>query len=310
MTGVTIIGAGIAGLACAGRLAKAGLTPLVLDKGRGIGGRVATRRVGTMQFDHGAQYVTARGADFGALLASLAASGQIRDWDDGSGSQRMVGAPGMSSLARAMAAGLDVRQDVQVTRVRRVGTQWLLTIDDTELPATQLVITTPAPQAAALLGQAHPLSARLAGIAMEPCLTLMAAIDAPAPFASLSSPDEPLSWIAQDSSKPGRPDAGPVAWVAQASPAFSAEHLELAPDAIADLMTPMLCRELGVSAGHVVHAQAHRWRYARVAAPLGQPFLADDSRTLLVGGDWCLGQRIEDAWASGIAMADELLARI
>jgi predicted NAD/FAD-dependent oxidoreductase len=72
---IVIIGSGIAGLACARRLAKAGLSPIVLDKGRGIGGRVATRRVGNLQFDHGAQFVNAHGAGFATVLAGLSAAG-------------------------------------------------------------------------------------------------------------------------------------------------------------------------------------------------------------------------------------------
>ena len=56
-TEITIIGAGMAGLACARRLARAGHTPLLLDKGRGIGGRMATRRTtlaaGDVSFDKG-----------------------------------------------------------------------------------------------------------------------------------------------------------------------------------------------------------------------------------------------------------------
>ena len=71
MTPVIIIGAGMAGLACARKLADAGITPVVLDKGRGIGGRVATRRVGDLQFDHGAQFVNAHGAGFATVLAAL-----------------------------------------------------------------------------------------------------------------------------------------------------------------------------------------------------------------------------------------------
>lgn len=62
-TEITIIGACMAGLACAKRLVSAGYTPLMLDKGRSIGGRMATRRVtlaaDEVSFDHGAQYLTA-----------------------------------------------------------------------------------------------------------------------------------------------------------------------------------------------------------------------------------------------------------
>lgn len=107
---ITIIGAGMAGLACARRLARAGHTPLVLDKGRGIGGRMATRRAtlaeGEVSFDHGAQYLTARAPDFAADLHNLGAA--CARWDDGAGSSRFVGIPGMSGLPRAMARGLAV----------------------------------------------------------------------------------------------------------------------------------------------------------------------------------------------------------
>ena len=53
---IAVIGSGIAGLACARRLSDAGYAPILFDKGRGIGGRLATRRTPDgRQFDHGAQ---------------------------------------------------------------------------------------------------------------------------------------------------------------------------------------------------------------------------------------------------------------
>lgn len=309
MIPVAIIGAGIAGLACAQRLMQGGMQPVLLDKGRGIGGRVATRQVDGLQFDHGAQYVTARGDGFAGLLRDLAAAGHVATWDDGTARAKTVGAPGMSALARGMARGLDVRQNAQVTAVLPTDDGWLLRIGDADLHAARVVITVPAPQVTDLLGGDHPLVAPLRGVTFDPCLTLMAAVHAPAAFITQSDPDDPLVWIAADGSKPGRPAGAATTWVAQAGPEFSQTHLEKDAAAIAALMLPLLCDRLGVATDAVTHASAHRWRYARVATPLGQPFLRNADAKLYLGGDWCIGPRIEAAWDSGTAAAADLLGR-
>lgn len=311
-TAITIIGAGMAGLACTRRLGAAGHKPLVLDKGRGIGGRLATRRVtlaqGEISFDHGAQYLTARDPGFAADLHNLGPA--CSDWDDGSRARRLVGVPGMSGLPRAMAAGLDIRLDKQVTALRAVPGGWQIDIDATRIETRHLVMTVPAPQAAALLGDGHPLHPQIANVVMAPCLTLMAAFpaEAPRPFRSHTSEDQPLAWIAQDSSKPGR-SGTLTTWVAQASTEWSERHLEDTPEKIAGRMLPMLADAIGVAPGLALYAAAHRWRYARTIAPLGAPFLRSDDGTLHVGGDWCLGARVEAAWASGTAIADAIIAQ-
>jgi len=309
-TEITIIGAGMAGLACARRLVSAGYTPLVLDKGRGIGGRMATRRVtlaaGEVSFDHGAQYLTARELGFSAALHDLGPA--CARWNDGAVVPRLVGVPGMSSLPRAMAAGLNVQSDRQVTAVRAVPCGWQLDIGLARIETRHLVITVPAPQAAALLGVEHALHRRIAKVVMAPCLTLMAALpkSAPCPLLSRSSDDHPLAWIAQDSSKPGR--AGTLStWVAQASAEWSEQHLEETPDEIAARMLPMLAEVIGVAPQLASYAAAHRWRSARTAAPLGEPFLSYNDHTLHVGGDWCLGASVEAAWSSGTAIADAII---
>ncbi len=314
MIPVVIVGAGIAGLACARRLAQAGVPALVLDKGRGSGGRVATRRANGLQFDHGAQYVTAKGADFAIVLRNLVAAGDAAPWPDGSGRARVVGMPGMATLGKALAVGLDVRQGVQITTIRPGDGGWQVLAGDACHPAARVVVTVPAPQVAGLLSADHSLVAMIGGVRMDPCLTLMACIAAPPPFLTCETADEPLAWIAQDSAKPGRAaisvTSGAVAWVAQAGPAFSAMHLEDDPAAIAARMLPMLCDRLGVTVDRVTHAVAHRWRYARVKNPLGQPFLRDEGRELYLGGDWCIGPRVEAAWTSGTAIANDLLAQM
>jgi predicted NAD/FAD-dependent oxidoreductase len=309
MIPIVIIGAGIAGLACARRLAEAGLAPVLLDKGRGIGGRVATRRMGDMQFDHGAQYVTAKNAGFATLLDALAKAGALADWHDGRGRKYSVGTPGMSAIPKALGVGLDIRQGAQVTRLVPDGDGWELHMDGGMLRSRRVVVTVPAPQVAGLLGPDHPLVAALAPVQMAPCLTLMAAVTAPPPFVTRQDPDDPLAWIAQDSSKPGRPQTDATLWVAQAGEAFSHAHIEQDAKAIADAMLPLLCDRLGVAQDRVTQATAHRWRYARVTQALGLPFLRSPDASLHLGGDWCIGARVEAAWDSGTAIADDILAR-
>jgi renalase len=307
MIPIVIIGAGMAGLACARRLADAGLAPIVLDKGRGIGGRVATRRAGDLQFDHGAQYVNAHGAGFAAVLHGLA--GAVAGWQDGTGRTHSVGVPGMSAIPKALGAGLGIRQRAQVTRLVQEGDSWALHLENSTLRAARVVVTVPAPQVAGLLGAEHPQVAALAPVRLAPCLTLMAAVIAPAPFITRQDADDPLTWIAQDSAKPGRPQGPDTLWVAQAGEAFSRAYLEDDPTAIATRMLPLLCDRLGVTADRVTHAAAHRWRYARVTQALGQPFLHSPDATFYLGGDWCIGPRVEAAWTSGTAIADDILAR-
>ena len=360
---VIVVGAGMAGLACARALADHGVAVRVLDKGRGIGGRMATRRVALpgpdrqteLRFDHGAQYVTARDPGFAAVLDGAAAAGAAAVWDRTGPRPRFTGLPGMSGLARHLAAGVEVVQGAAVTGLRRTRAGWALHLGATVMTAPRVVLAIPAPQAAALLGaadvapggqaggQAGRLLEALAGVRMAPCLTLMAAFPAGgAPDADLrdagspdtgpraTSPlgarflvdaDHPLAWIARDSSKPGRTGSGPDAgagtgtdaggvsgWVAQAGPAWSARHLDEAPDAIAARMLPLLAARLGLAPGAARHVAAHRWRYARVETPLGAPFLADAASGLWLAGDWCLGARVEAAWHSGRAVAAAVAA--
>ena len=217
---------------------------------------------------------------------------------------------GMSAIPKALGAGLDIRQSLLVTRLQQNEDGWLLTLEHDQLRADHVVLTVPAPQVAGLLGQDHPLVQKLTSVQLAPCLTLMAAVSTPPPFITLHNADDPLAWIAHDNSKPGRPQDAGALWVAQAGEAFSVTHLEKSPEEMAALMLPLLCERLGTTIDRVTHAAAHRWRYARVIKPLGQPFLRSADGRLYLGGDWCLGPRIEAAWTSGTTMADALLAEI
>lgn len=298
MLPIAIIGAGLAGLTAARLLAEAGRAVRLFDKGRGVGGRLATRRVthagATHGFDHGAQYVRAEGPAFAALLDEAGA----RPWPD---PLRRVATPGMSALGRALAAGRDVATGCEIRALRREAAGWFLDHPaGAEGPFQAVLVTIPAPQAIPLLALHAPtLALRLTAVRYDPCWTVLAAFPARLPLPDALRHRGIIGWAARDSAKPGR-DAAQENWVIQASPAFSVAHLEEPPERILPPLLDALTPEAPL------FAQAHRWRYALVQAALGEPCLWDGA--LGYASDGCLAGRAEAAFDSGAALARRVLA--
>lgn len=303
---VGIVGAGMAGLSCAGGLAAAGHAPVLFDKGRGPGGRMSTRRVEldgrTLTFDHGAQYMTARDPGFLAQVAAWADDGVAARWP-AAGADAWVGVPGMSAPVRALAAAHDVRWATRIEALRRQPSGWTLEGEDAE-PYDAVVLALPAEQAAPLLAPYHSgLAATAAASRTLPCWTAMAAFDGPLPGAPDIIKDAGvIGWAARDGAKPGR--TGGETWVIQAAPDWSEEHLEDTPDTVARALLDLLARHLGSGLPRPVHLGAHRWRYARSRPPADAPSALWDAELRLgVCGDWLLAPRVEAAWASGRRLA-------
>lgn len=309
---LAIIGAGIAGLACATRLADAGREVRLFDKGRGAGGRMATRRLEldgtTVTFDHGAQYLTARDPRFAQVLEQWARCGLVAPWP-AAGPEAWVGVPGMNAPIRALAEPHRVAWGQRVEHIAYANDQWHLDGDARQTFDT-LVLAIPAEQAAAMLGATAPDLAQLAAAVQTlPCWTMFAAFDAPLPLPQdvIRGPDDAaLTWAARDSAKPGR--APGERWVVQAGAAWSHRHLEDDAAAVAE----RLLQALAVRAGAALIPRtmmAHRWRYARTTAT-APAMLWDADRRLGLCGDWCRGARVEDAWLSGDALAQAILLSV
>jgi predicted NAD/FAD-dependent oxidoreductase len=314
---IAIVGAGLAGLACAHSLDAYGVRVRMFDKGRAPGGRLSSRRVErdgrVFGFDHGAQYLTARGPAFSAVLDAA----KTAAWPDPG---RRVGLPHMSAVPRRLAAGLDIAPSRQVTEIIGEPGAWRLrhldasklrpggkppeTVPDEAGPFDAVVLAMPAPQAAALFaGPAPALAAMLSGVRMAPCWTLMAAFPERLALAdTLRLSSGPIGWAARDSSKPGR-DAGTECWVVQAGPDWSRDHLERQPAEVATLLLAALERLHVAALPAPIFTAAHRWRFALVEAPLGAPCLWQRALGLGATGDWCIGPRAEAAVDSGAAMA-------
>ena len=306
MIDIVVIGAGITGIACARALNSAGIAVRLIDKGRGIGGRVATRRVDVagerITFDHGAQSLDH--SDDAAIIAGLARDA-TDTWRLEDGRSRIVGVPGMAALPKALAKGLNITLNTRVTALTARGGLWEIETDAGKTTATHVIVTVPAPQLAPILGETHAVVQQAERVEMDPCMTVMAAFDhdRTGPFVSRRDENDVLAWIAQDNSKPGRSTALQT-WVAQARSDWSIEHIDADRAEIKTQMVKMLCEELSFCPSALRHAGLQGWRYGIVKTPLGQPFVSHAK--LWAGGDWCCGPKVQDAWHSGTQIAMDL----
>lgn len=305
---VAIVGAGMAGLSAASRLREAGLDCTVFEKSRGLGGRMATRRVDALQFDHGAQYFTARGARFQSRLAQWQGQGVVAEWLPG----KWVGTPGMTAPARSLADGLRVIREYRVTGLAGGPGRWRLVSDDAaahpiaEESFDAVIMAIPAPQVGPLAASAGMGFAELERVRYGPCLALMLAFERATGLRefSLSPPDGPVGWIARNATKPGRTDALETL-VVHATPEWSKAHLEDPAQGTADALLRHLRPYVGDA--EPVFRRVHRWRYARVEQAAGVPFLWDPIQQAGACGDWTGGPRVESAFDSGEALADEVI---
>ena len=188
-----------------------------------------------------------------------------------------------------------------------------------------VLLATPAPQAAALLstvGEPMPFTASLAGVTLLPCWSTMIVFDGPPPTTVSESliggelrTESPLvrrAW--RQSARPGR--SSDEAWVVHSDGHWSAERVEEEPAVIAAQVSEALRAQLQI-AGNIVHAVAHRWRYARVQTGLDEACLFSEARGIGACGDWGAAgatrrshPSVERAWLSGVALAGRVLGSV
>ncbi len=314
---VVVIGAGMAGLVAARTLhdeSGGALDIAVVDKGRSVGGRMATRRIGDATFDHGAQFFTVRTPAFQRRVDDWLDRGLARVWNHGfdrdDGHPRYVARGGMTSLAKDLAVGLPVECSTMAFTLRRsnVGpTRWDVVIDDgTVRPADCVIITTPLAQAFGLLADADlDLDVETFRVDYDRTICLLAALDRPVVVSSSGGTqpaDGVFSFIGDNMSK-GVSAVPAITF--HAGPTWSEAHW----DDPVDVLGPALIDAARPWLGDAVVVEHHvkKWRFAtpRTISPEPSRTLADGS--IVLAGDSFAGPRIEGAHNSGLAAAHTIL---
>jgi len=308
-----VVGAGIAGLAAARKIANSGQSVLVIDKGRRIGGRAATRRSGGFTFTHGAQFLTAHDPDFQRVCKAALAAGALTQWQIGE-KPVMIGTPSMRDFAAFLGAGLPIKQATEITSIAVKDDRISVSDFAGDIAiCDRLIMTAPAPQTAKLLAGAAPeLAATASSAVYAPCWTAMFGFDdgdrlplAGKPFTSETGS---ISWACWENARPGA-EASNLALTVQTSPDWSQTHLESESHEVAAQILDLVRGTLFQSLPDPAYAACHRWRYARVVTPAD----ADATRIsacgrMAIAGDWLGAARIETAFLSGKAAAATVMA--
>lgn len=320
MVDVAVIGAGLTGLTCAQHLQQMGYQVVVLEKSRGLGGRVATRRLHNTWADHGTAYFTQEDTQTAALVQHWRDRGILQPWInqdfvwvDGNlcpgevGSQRYVSPLGITAIAKALAKGLEIWRGQRVEAIAPTDSHtWAFTLEPVAgepvraLTARSVVVTAPAPQAAALLDplqsqgvpaeffravQSVTYQSNLTAIALYPSARQVDLAQVPWRSVQLNHPH--LAWVTVDSSKQPHP-AQPIVTL-HGSTSLSNQFLD-APDLepAGKLLLDSAAASLLVWLAKPAVLQLHRWRYALPQNPLSAACLSTTNPLPLVcGGDWC-----------------------
>jgi len=317
---VAVIGGGLSGMIAARLLAERGYPVTVFDKGRQPGGRGSIRVEDPYTFDHGCQYFTARDRRFQRYVEAWIEQGIVSLWNARRASclrgavnlvhddvTRYVGVPGMNAMVRHLASGMDVRSGLEITDSRRVPGGWQLTGTKPIPELFDLLISSaPAPQTANVLRTTR-LAEEAAKVNMLPCWTAMAVFDydLELPFDAAHISASPLVWAANNGSKPGR--SRHECWVMQASPSWSIEHIDDAPDAVAEALLAAFFEAAGAAPVTPRFTRSHRWRYASPEEPLRAECLWDAEEWVGACGDWCHSARMEGAFISGLTLVERVL---
>ncbi|HET7313376.1 NAD(P)/FAD-dependent oxidoreductase [Salinisphaera sp.] len=339
MIDILIIGAGVAGMAAAEHLAAAGYRPRLIDKADGPGGRCATRRVAADReaawFDYGAQYFTARDDGFRALIDSDLDAGRLIRWspeiasaEQAAGTwlltpspddrERLIGPRGLNLWVRQrlQAAGLRFDTGRRVQRISRDGhdgNRWQVESEHGAVEhADMVVLTPPAAQAAALLGDhARRIDALTnADTALSACHSVVVRAPALAECQAIFFKSGRLSWAADNTHKAGGRGEMHL-WTLHSDANFSQAHVETPTAELADALIAEFAAATAQRSDRMEIVGTHRWRYARPGA--GAPDADDlcwiDTRAgLAIAGDWLAGGRVEGAWLSGRAVVRRLIA--
>lgn len=296
----------MAGLSTAKVLTKKGHEVTVLDKGRGVGGRMSTRTIEQGKADHGAQYFSIKTLEFQTFIAELQSENISSAWQLAQRENlRYIGTKGMNTIPKKMAENLDIRLNEKVILISE---NEVKTESGNSYSFDNLIVTIPIPQVVELFNNSKKsfsekdMSA-ITHIEYEPCIAVMAILKEKTtiPTGGIIIENQAVSWIADNFQK--GISTIPTATL-HASAAFSKKHLEDDIQEVSRLMLASVSQ--WIKSENIVSSQVHRWRYSNASKRYEEPFYQLENQKIYLAGDGFGIGNVEGAFLSGYKVGQKI----
>lgn len=321
---IAIIGSGISGLAAANKLSKK-FDVTIFDKSRGIGGRMATRRVNIddkdFHFDHGAQFFTAKSEEFKEFCHELLQKEIIaiwqarfaeidnykitRKWQFDDHHPHYVSAPQMNNLCKYLSKDLKLILKQEINKITYKNNKWSLsTAENKEFnDFDYLILAIPSHQALNLLPKDFQEIQIIKNAKMIGCFSLMLGFKEKLnlEFEAALVKNSIISWVSNNSSKPQRPINYTL--LVNSSNSWAEDNIEEDQEKLQALLIKELSKIINFEQNDILYKSIHRWRYANIKDHTGPKYLFDKNYNLGVCGDFFISGRVENAFLSGLSLS-------
>ncbi len=324
---VLIVGAGISGITAANQLQKNGLSVILIDKGKGVGGRLATKRMQNgndkIVFDYGAKFIEGVSPEFQEVLSHLKGNNIIREWqivdndltESETGNRiKYIGKKSIREIALFLSKGLEILNDTKVVKVSWNNGEWETTTSGGETyNSKNLMLTLPVPQAIELLENSEIFiptdkEANLKKVVYDRCIIAMFTLSSSSLLkleGGIQIKEEPISFITDNNLK--GINKSKTAVTVEMTNSFSHRNWEYNDDEIAKKIIELSAPWIG---SKIIDYKIHKWKYSQPTKSYNNRFeIIDEQKTLYLAGDAFLGNNVESAYLSGLSAAQEIQAK-
>ena len=316
MKNIIIIGSGIAGLSAANYLSSKKFNVTVLDKGKYPSGRISTRRGEDFIFNHGAQFFTAKSNEFKKICNRAVNDNVLVNWVD-SKKNRFIGNPDMREFSLWLSQNLTIFQENVVERLD-YNDQFIVYTNKKKFTCDGLIITAPSSQTASLIKNLDETFHKLIEkVEYFPCWCAMLSLR----DMNLKNFDidekSIFNWIVSENNKI-KNQLNHNCLTIHTNERFSVENLDETKEVTLDKIVQEFTKIYQVKTQDIIYKNIHKWRYAKVKKPFPQEENKISKKIPFgIAGDWCPpsqdkhyngnGQRVEDAYLSGIECSKSLI---